>query len=348
MPIGMFIGSVCFILLVSKDFANKFVRSEPEAGGLMTMQSCLYIWVIVIFSVTTITGIFKIEKCSREYEFEKISIIQSYKLLWDILKLPRIQVLSLALLTARIGFSTTEAVSSFKLIDAGLSQDIIVLINSLMFAVKFVMPFFVSKYVTGPKPMSYYMKWTPFRLLWGLAFAALIYYTPLLIKNKDGNVDVPIYYYCILAFINLINEMLSIFMLLLVYSFFCRLSDPQFGGTYMTLYNTFFYMGWLVPYTFALKMVDLLTLSQCSNDDLNICSTIDLKQKCVKGEGNCIVIVDGYYISMVVCITIGLVWYYIFRNIIRNYQSLGPSHWMIHLNRSNTGDVKEPCIISTA
>lgn len=38
-PLGMFIGSVCFILLVSEQFSNKYLRTLPETGGLLTMKS---------------------------------------------------------------------------------------------------------------------------------------------------------------------------------------------------------------------------------------------------------------------------------------------------------------------
>jgi len=39
LPIGMFIGSVFPILLVSEDFSNKYLRAIPAKGGLMTLQS---------------------------------------------------------------------------------------------------------------------------------------------------------------------------------------------------------------------------------------------------------------------------------------------------------------------
>ena len=66
-------------------------------------------------------------------------------------------------------------------------------------------------------------------------------------------------------------------MLLALYAFFCRLSDPCFGGTYMALFNTFYFLGWLLPHTLVLKMIDFLTFSTCSNDTQNGCITSDLK-----------------------------------------------------------------------
>lgn len=60
-------------------------------------------------------------------------------------------------------------------------------------------------------------------------------------------------------------------------AFFCRLSDPRFGGTYMTLFNTLYYLGFMVSNTFVLKTIDVLTFSKCSNDMTNNCSTTHLK-----------------------------------------------------------------------
>lgn len=39
LAIGMFIGSVCFTLLVSEQFSNKYFRMKPDVGGLITMKS---------------------------------------------------------------------------------------------------------------------------------------------------------------------------------------------------------------------------------------------------------------------------------------------------------------------
>lgn len=71
--------------------------------------------------------------------------------------------------------------------------------------------------------------------------------------------------------------MLNFFMLLTLFAFFCRLSDPRFGGTYMTLFNTFFYLGYLLSNTIVLKLVDFSTFRMCSTNDQTSCSTPDLK-----------------------------------------------------------------------
>jgi len=60
-------------------------------------------------------------------------------------------------------------------------------------------------------------------------------------------------------------------------AFFSQISDPRFGGTYMTLLNTLLNLGEAWTKTVAIGMVDFLTFRQCSLDHQNSCSTEHLK-----------------------------------------------------------------------
>lgn len=66
-------------------------------------------------------------------------------------------------------------------------------------------------------------------------------------------------------------------MFITIMSFFARISDPRFGGTNMTLLNTISNLGLSWTSTAALRMMDLLTNTECSSDSTNNCSTNDLK-----------------------------------------------------------------------
>lgn len=72
--------------------------------------------------------------------------------------------------------------------------------------------------------------------------------------------------------------MLSLFLNLTLMAFFCKICDPRFGGTYMTLYNTFYFLGWLIPNTFILKLIDILTFHKCTNNVENTCNTENFKK----------------------------------------------------------------------
>jgi len=63
----------------------------------------------------------------------------------------------------KIGFAATDSVSILKLIDAGVSKDDIMIINTAMFVIKAIIPLIVGKYTSGPKPMTIYLNAAPFR-----------------------------------------------------------------------------------------------------------------------------------------------------------------------------------------
>ncbi|XP_025193547.1 acetyl-coenzyme A transporter 1-like, partial [Melanaphis sacchari] len=269
--LGVLLGTFFPVLLTSGDFCNKYLGTTLSTEGIITMKGFLCFWSITIIFITILIVIFKREKDNRlEEEHVKINVLQSYQLLWKILKLPSIRVLAVALLTMKMGFSATDAVSNLKLIDAGISKDDILIITTSMYIVKMVVPLIVSKYTSGTKPMSAYMKLMPIRLLWSIPFAVLIYYTPLLIKS-NGVINVPIYYYLILVFIYIVHEILAFTMYIFTLGFFSRICDSRFGGTYMTMLSTIASFGWVLTNSLALRMVDVLTFSKCSNDDFNNC-----------------------------------------------------------------------------
>lgn len=338
--LGVLIGTICPVLLTSEDFCNKYLRTTLSTGGLITIKGFLFFWSIIIMLITTFIGIFKREKDETlEDGHVKINVFKSYKLLWKILKLPNIRVLAIALLTMKIGFSATDFVSKLKLIDAGISKDDIMIITISMYIVKFIVPLVVSKYTSGTKPMSAYLNLMPIRLLWSIAYVILIYYTPILIQH-NGVVNVPTYYYLILVFISIIHEILAYTMYLFTLGFFSRISDSRFGGTYMTMLSTIASFGWVVSHTLALRMIDVLTFSKCSNDDENNCSTIDLKNMCKIKGGDCNIIVNGYYIEVALCMIIGFVWYFWYKKTIKNLQTMSLSNWQVNLNRLD-GEKKE-------
>ncbi|CAH1724646.1 unnamed protein product [Aphis gossypii] len=340
--IGVMFGAVFTILFTSEDFSNKYLRITTDIGGIVSLKYLLYIWGVLFMLITTMIAIFKTEKDNTQEDgYVKLNISKTYSLLWDIIKLPSIRILAMALLTARIGFAATDSISTLKLIDAGISKDAIMVINTAMYAVKMIIPLVIAKYTSGPKPLSLYLKVTPIRLLWNIVFIVLIYYTPGII-NTNGAVNIPLYYYAIFIFILSIQEVLSYMMFVAILAFFSRISDPRFGGTYMTLLNTLSNLGFVWPSTVALQLIDLLTTKKCSVDSvLNDCSTIFLQDICKVNDGNCIVITNGYYVETIPCTIIGTAWYIYFRSILKNLQIRSPSHWLINVKKPVTENIEE-------
>ncbi|CAH1738886.1 unnamed protein product [Aphis gossypii] len=163
--LGIMINSLFLTVFTSEDFCNKYLRFAPAKGGLVTNAYLFYCWAVLFILITTSIIIFKKEKDNRlEVNYVKLNIIQNYLLVLDILKIPSIWVLTIALLTTEIGFAaTSQSLITLKLIDAGLPKDNVMVIISSMYIVKIITPIIVSKYTSGPKPMSVYLKLIPFR-----------------------------------------------------------------------------------------------------------------------------------------------------------------------------------------
>ncbi|XP_060877595.1 acetyl-coenzyme A transporter 1-like isoform X2 [Metopolophium dirhodum] len=315
MVMGIMLSYIFSVLLTSEDFSNKHLRIRPDVGGVFTMK------------------ILKKEKDNRlEDDHVKLNIVQNYSLIWDILKLPGIKLLALTLLTAKIGFAATDSLAILKLIDAGVPKDNIMFIHTPLFVVKMFLPLVVAKYTSGPKPMNVYLTATPFRLFLNISFGVLIYYTPTLITT-NGFVNISMYYYAFLIFILSIHDILDNIMRVALLSFFSRISDSRFGGTYMSFLGTLLTLGGAWSSSVAIGMVDFLTFKRCSLDHQNSCSTENLKNMCKTIGGDCVVIVNGYYVETAVCTIIGIIWFCIFRKILKNFQTKGRSYWLVDIKR---------------
>ncbi|XP_060835227.1 acetyl-coenzyme A transporter 1-like [Rhopalosiphum padi] len=337
--IGIMWGSVSFILLTSEDFSNKYLRITPNAGGIVTMKTVFLVWAISYMAITTLIAFFKHEEKTRldEDNHIRINTFQSYKLLWEILKLPSFKILAIALLTSMIGFAPSEKVLNLKLIDVGVPKENIMIMQTGLYVIKMIIPVIAAKYTAGPKPMSIYLNIMPIKLFWNFMFLIIIYYGSKLIKN-NGIVDIPMHYYAILVLISSINVIQHNIMMTALVAFYCRISDARFGGTYMTLLNSLSNIAGISSKLLSFALIDLLTFKECSFDSNNNCSTSHLQNVCKSNGGDCITTVNGYYVESVICTIIGITWYIIFKNKLKQLQSKSPSHWVVKKNIQESGN----------
>ena len=72
-----------------------------------------------------------------------------------------------------------------------------------MIPLQILLPWIISKYTSGPKPMNVYLYAFPCRLLIGLVLAGLVYVTPNF-KLEDGSFSVS--YYGLVLFIYALHQ----------------------------------------------------------------------------------------------------------------------------------------------
>ncbi|XP_030743500.1 acetyl-coenzyme A transporter 1 isoform X2 [Echinops telfairi] len=112
-----------------------------------------------------------------------------------------------------------------------------------------------------------------------------------------------------------------------IMAFNAKVSDPLIGGTYMTLLNTVSNLGGNWPSTVALWLVDPLTVKECVGASNQNCRTPDAVELCKKLGGSCVTVLDGYYVESIICVLIGLGWWFFLGPKFKRLQDEGPSSW---------------------
>lgn len=306
---GYFLGFVVFIALESTTFCNNYLRSEPSEVGLVTLAEFLYFWGIVFLVTTTLVAVFKREKHPSEDHLDaddqEVDIAESYGLLWQIIKMKPVQLLAAILLTAKIAFSASDAVSGLKLIEFGVPKTKLALMAIPLVPLQIILPIVISKYTAGSRPMNVYTKAFPYRLVLTIVATAVVYLGSLVIEGHE----VPTYFYILLLISYAFYQITLYSMFVAAMAFFARVSDPKVGGTYMTLLNTLCNLGGNWPTTLVLWFVDVLTWRTCNVDPHNNCSTSELKDTCKAQDGVCNTNIDGFYIECFLCLVFGVFWF---------------------------------------
>jgi len=326
---GWFIGNVVLLAFSSPDFSNKYIRSVPQDVGLVTLSGFLFFWGIVFLITTTLVMLFKREE--NEEDVEDHGVMGMYMMLLKIFNLPAIKELALMLLTVRIGTAAADSVTGLKLIEAGVKKESLAMLAVPLVPLQIILPLIISKFTAGPRPLNVYANAIPFRLLMGLVFALLVYWTPFV--RAPGEEEFPYYYFFVILFIYALHQVAVYSMFVSIMAFHAKVSDPTIGGTYMTLLNTISNLGSNWPATLVLWLVDPLTMKQCTDGGLgneaNTCSTPDFTKQCTDAGGKCNTYIDGYYIESISCVVIGFMWLLWRRRSLQNLQSYKATAWKV-------------------
>ncbi|XP_056334720.1 acetyl-coenzyme A transporter 1 [Danio aesculapii] len=325
---GYFLGNVLFLALESADFCNKYLRFEPQERGIVTLSDFLFFWGIVFMVSTTLVAILKKENgkphhAKKKPREETQGVMETYKLLFSIIKMPTVFTFCALLLTAKVGFSAADAVTGLKLVEAGVPKEQLALLAVPMVPLQILLPLVISKYTAGPRPLDIFYKAFPFRLLIGLEYALLVWWTPS-VRQEEG---FPVYYYAVVLLSYAVHQVALYSMYVACMAFHAKVSDPVIGGTYMTLLNTVTNLGGNWPSTLALWLVDPLTSKECHGAPGQTCGSIEEAGLCVREGGSCVTSLDGYYVESVVCVLIGLCWWIFFGKRMKRLQEESPSAW---------------------
>ncbi|KAF4549292.1 Acetyl-coenzyme A transporter-like protein [Elsinoe fawcettii] len=328
---GQFLSHTVFLAFNSKDFANKWFRSQPLDHGLFTLGGYLTFWGWAYLAVTLGLALMKREERTKERD----TIMEVYKVMGGIMKLRSVQSIIIVHLIAKIGFQANDAVTNLKLLDKGFSQEDMALTVLIDFPFEISLGYYAGKWSEQYGSMR----------LWSWAFvgrlvAAMFAHFVVAIFPKNGYGTG----FLLLVIVeHIFSTFMSTIMFVAVSAFHAKISDPLIGGTYMTLLATVSNLGGTFPRYFVLKFVDMFTAATCTppsipRKDLKgelvtqafSCALESEKHRCVDGGGSCNITRDGYYIVNILCIAIGVVtfWGYI-KPTVNKLQSLPLRAWRI-------------------
>lgn len=223
----------------------------------------LWFWGILIAIITIAIAIFKHENREEESK-DQHGVITTYKLVWNILKMPTIQIMAILQLTVYVCWADYEGVGYFKFLDAGISNEKMIPLSSIsIFIIRLLVPVALIRYTAKAKSMGIYLKTMHYRSILCLTGALIIWLTPKLIP-ADG--IAPNYVYVLFLFNDALFMFTMFAMRLALNAFFMAKSDPVVAGTYITLLNTIDNFGGMWPIPTALWMVEKMTWRDCPID----------------------------------------------------------------------------------
>ena len=266
-------------------------------------------------------------------------------MLFRMIMLPLMPAMMAVLLTSKIGFSAVDAVTGLKLIERGVPKDKLAMLAIPVIPLQIVLPWIISRYTVGPKPMDVFLKAMPPRILMGLVYLWIVWATP---SFQQPNGEFPLYYYAMIVAVYMVHQVFLYSMFVSIMAFFARISDPAVGGTYMTFLNTLTNLGGNWPATLALWWVDVLTYKQCDLSFIdsiksknmtesqleeiqnNICHGKEQSKACEESGAKCVTEVEGYYVESIACMCLGLLWLVLWGwRTIKRLQSASESDWLV-------------------
>jgi len=340
-----------------------------ESAGYITFSQFLLFWGIVFLITTTLIAIFKKEKNTGTNSVEpeddsiekepELGLIDTYKMLWKIIRHPLIPVVFAILFTCGFGFSAAESMTKLKMIDRKVPKEIITRMEIPMIPVKVFLTLFLTRFTVGPRPMNVWLAGYPFRLVFCLAMVLLVFITPNFELEEGG---FPPHYYAMVIIILALNRVGIYAMFVAIMAFFARISDPAVGGTYMTFLNTITNLGAMWPSSFTLWFVDFLTWKKClpeleeelsspvvsvenhtnATDIMNnFCLDTLEEESCKSLGGSCTIETDGYFSLSIICVAVGFLWFIWGFRVIRRLQEVEVLTWRVVGKEAESRDKRD-------
>jgi len=347
--IGYFVAYTGFLAGYSSDFCNRYLRAPAAASdvGLVTLGGFTTFWGYVFLASTLAVAFARGDEHTPLVGGVLDSLTTAYREMVAVLQLPAVRKAALLLLTCQAAIGVFSAVTPLKLIEAGMPKEDLAMMGALLAPVTILVQLWVSgKYFAAAgadsKPLLLWSQCYPPRLATGLAgFGSVM----AVAAFSSGGGGIPGWFYGVLLLVAVGASTVGGTAFVAQMAFFNRVSDPAIGGTYMTILNTIANLGSAWPATASLYLVGVTTIKRCvpvadcgkpaGPPLLQIVQRLSPKASspgAVDPATGCAcedkIVADGYAITCVLSLAIGVIWFINFRPRIAALQKLPHRAWL--------------------
>jgi PAT family acetyl-CoA transporter-like MFS transporter 1 len=338
--LGYFVANQGFIALSDPLWCHRWLGME-EGLALVTLAGFMEFWGYVFIITTIVVWAFKKEDVEYAEGEHVEGLMDTCRHVVSIVRMPPVQSLLTALLTMRMAFAAVDAATTFKLQEYGMPKSDLATISPLLLLTGLFLPALASNPVTM-NPMGMMCKAIPLKLLSSLLMWAMVMQTEEAYKNGPPGIT----YFGPLIVVSLLNEVAGTLIFISQMSFFSKVSDPNIGGSYMTLLNTVANLGAKWPHSLCLYLLPKMTFTACEMLVAGewmpagghvTCSSRNVAS-CRASGGQCNVQLDGYTIQSACCFLIGVVWFLLFKGRLMHLQSIPFTSWLVFQPKKSLSD----------
>lgn len=348
--VGYFLAYTGFLAFYSKDFCNNYLRAPAEQSdaGMVTLGGFMAMWGYVFLASTLWVAVAKGDEHAPLTGNLGGVFTAAYKEMAQVIQLPAVRSMALVLLTCRAALAVFDAVTPLRLVEAGVPKEHLALMSSVLFPLGIFAQMYVSgRYFAGggdsSQPLLIWFGCYLPRLMLGLISLG----TVLLVPIFNGPAGLPRWMYVAMLAGAAVNTVSSQTMFVAQMAFYNRVADPAIGGTYMTMLNTISNLGGAWPTTAALYLVGVTTVKECvpracdgagnpvekaGQTARKLFGLLPGVPNYQAGSGLCgcddTVVLDGYIVTCLICIALGLGWWHTMKGRVHALQRLPAPAWL--------------------
>lgn len=308
---GIFVSAGLFLSLTNPEFCSKWFgnamneytssTNDELSGALFSHSTVLKLYSLIIFLVLVFILFISLpDESPPEIKSQKSpcsSIFQSYKYFFSLRRNKTLLIWLCILSTCYIGLGPTLDLQNLKLRKLGISLATIGWIKTLSSPIRFLLSIILVKISMNYPLQIWYSSIWALQIIF-MMITLIIYLFPLLISQGLETILVVI--------ISILFEIFKSTLTIGVMSYHASVSDPIYGGVYMSLLAAFSNLGKTWPGTMSLSVLswmDTVNIPQNSTDSNNTPEW------------------DNYTTLSLISSFIGCIWLLVTRQLIVRYQS---------------------------